>query len=203
MPPGFGFVVKRLRSTTHGSRPRRALRKADPWIARCTGSVGGFPGAYDPAAPLVTDNQLAMPPKIQEDHRIAAALVRRADDGATIEEIAAAIVAMWRQIDAALGPIVGHHGVAALYKRSLHLAGSAHPWLMGAREGVEPGLDLAALESLLLQQVNTAAATAGGGLLQSFCALLASLVGLSFTERLLRPVWDTFPIDPPAQDFMP
>ena len=43
----------------------------------------------------------------------------------------------------------------------------------------------------------------GGALLQTFYELLASLVGPSLTERLLRSVWAHSSSGPPAQDTSP
>ena len=120
-----------------------------------------------------------MPLESEQGGRIAAALVRAAENGADTARIADAIISMWRQAAAALRPIVGQHGFEALYKRSLHVAGSTHPWLAGLHEGVQPAFDLAAMKSLLLLQTSAAAAAAGGALLQSFCDVLASLVGSS------------------------
>jgi hypothetical protein len=99
-----------------------------------------------------------------------------------------ASVATWRNIETALAPIIGINGVAALYKRSLHLASSVHPWLAVLREGDPTTVDLSALESIIMQQTGAQAADGTRHLLQTFHQLLGSLVGPSLTERLLRPV---------------
>lgn len=140
----------------------------------------------------------------QEPGRIAAALAHRAGVGANAAQMADAIVLAWRAIEAALGPVVGKGGVAALYKRSLYLTDPAHPWLAGLHEGVQPELDLAALKVLLAQQASAATAAAGGGaVLDKFHELLATLVGPSLTERLLRAVWEDIFNIPPARDLSP
>lgn len=119
-------------------------------------------------------------------------------------QIADAVVATWKKIDAALSPIIGHGSVAVLHMRSLHLIDPAHPWLADMHQGVQTTIDLAALKAILAQQDSeTAAATAGGALLQTFYELLASLVGPSLTERLLRSVWENPLSGPPAQDTSP
>ncbi len=102
-----------------------------------------------------------------------------------------------------LHPIIGHSGVGMLYKRSLHLAGSAHPCLTGMPEGDQTAMDLGTLRSVLMAQTSSNGAAAGGALLQTFYELLASLIGPSLTEQLLRPVWAKFPSGPPAQDTSP
>lgn len=69
-------------------------------------------------------------------------------------------------------------------------------------QGVQTTVDLAALKAILAQQ-DSETATAGGALLQTFYELLASLVGPSLTERLLRSVWENPLSGPPAQDTSP
>lgn len=56
------------------------------------------------------------------------------------------------------------------------------------------------MKSEFAQQSSADAASAGSVLLQTFYDLLASLVGLSLTERLLRSVWANSSRGPPAQD---
>ena len=138
----------------------------------------------------------------QESRRIAVPLAHRIGSDADAAQVADAIVATWQEIDAALTPIIGQRGVAALYRRSTYLAASAHPWL-SARKGVQTVMDLAALKSVLARQSSADAAAGGGTLLQTFYELLATLVGPSLTERLLRSVWAPSSSGPPAQDTSP
>jgi hypothetical protein len=130
-------------------------------------------------------------------------LAHRASDNPTAAQISAAVVAIWHEIDAALTPILGQGGVAALYKRTLCLTGTAHPWLASRREDLSTGVDLEALKAVLSQQSGAAAAAGGNDFLQTFHQVLASLVGPSLTERLLRSVWATPSSGPPAQDTSP
>ena len=118
-------------------------------------------------------------------------------------QIADTVVATWKKIDAALSPIIGHGSVAVLYMRSLHLIDPAHPWLGDMHQGVQTTIDQAALKAILAQQDSETAAAAGGALLQTFYELLASLVGPSLTERLLRSVWENPLSGPSAQDTSP
>ncbi|NRF70196.1 hypothetical protein HLB44_24620 [Aquincola sp. S2] len=103
-------------------------------------------------------------------------------------------------MDAALTPIIGGRGVAALYKRSLYLSAPAHPWLAGMHEGSTAAIDLIALRSVVSQQSGDEAVQGGNTLLLTFHKLLGSLIGLSLTERLLRPLWADSSSGPPAQD---
>ena len=140
---------------------------------------------------------MADPVESQESQRIAIVLARRAE---TAGQVADTMVSTWQAINAALSPIIGQRGVAVLYKRSLYLTGHAHPWLADMQEDSQATMDLVALKSVFAQQSNTHAAAAGGAFLQTFHELLSSLIGLSLTERLLRPVWAPFSSGPPAQD---
>ena len=52
--------------------------------------------------------------------------------GADAVQIADAAVAIWARVHAALAPLIGQRGSAALYKRSLHLARADYSWLVAA-----------------------------------------------------------------------
>jgi len=129
-----------------------------------------------------------MPQENPDRQHIAAALTRKAEDGADARQIAAAVTTAMGAIETSLKPIIGKGGVVAMYRRSLLLVGSSHSWLTGS-DSTRNAIDLAALRSLLAQRGASDAASAGGALLQTFCDLLASLVGNSLSERLLRNVW--------------
>jgi hypothetical protein len=97
---------------------------------------------------------------------------------------------MWRDVDAALSPIIGQRGVAALFKRSVLLIGQAHPSLVTAYEDVDALGDFAALRVTLEQQSSANAIATNGALLQKFSDLLINLIGESLTERLLHSARD-------------
>ena len=127
-----------------------------------------------------------------QSDRIAAVLADRAGSGAGSAHVTDAIVDTCRGIDAALTPVIGTRGVAALWQRSLHASARSHAWLARAAEGSQTGIDLAPLRSVFEQQSDAHAAAAGGELLQTFYELMTSLVGESLTERLLRTAWAPF-----------
>ena len=110
------------------------------------------------------------------------------------------MIVTWQEIDAVLSPILGQGGVVALFKRSLYLTGSAHPWLSQLHKGEQTEMDLAELKSAITRQSSADAYSAGGTLLQTFNGLLASMVGPGLTERLLRPVWNHLLSGPSAQE---
>jgi hypothetical protein len=130
-------------------------------------------------------------------------LAGRVPAGANAEQLADAIVAVWRDIDLALHPIIGHRGVAALYNRSLRLAAATHPWLTLDHPDALAAIDVAALRADLLQHTAVEAAAAGTALFRSFEQLLASLVGPALTAQLLQSVWTHPAASPPAQDNTP
>ncbi len=131
----------------------------------------------------------------------AAASPRQAEEGAA--SVANTMVWAWRDINVVLVPIIGQRGVAALYNRSLHLTAKAFPWLTVVPADNEASIDLDALHALLnLHGVATATAS-GEALLRSFRDLLATLIGVSLTERLLLPVWEKYLNAFPVQDPSP
>lgn len=136
---------------------------------------------------------------ISEGRPIAAPLAHRVPAHADAAQIARAVVGLWDEIDDALTPIVGAGGVVALYQRSLHLTAAAHPYLALRANGGGP----VNLQALLAQQSPADAAASGSAFLLTFHRLLSSLVGLSLTERLLRPVWAPLSSGPPPQDSPP
>jgi hypothetical protein len=108
--------------------------------------------------------------------------------GVSSDEVAALVATTFQDINQALSPIVGQRGMAALYKRSLHLSRPLHAWLPAAAEGADVDIDFESLTTALATRTSMDAAVAGTQLLESFLALLATLIGDSLTERLLRPV---------------
>ncbi|NPC56335.1 hypothetical protein [Caenimonas soli] len=123
----------------------------------------------------------------------------RSGDGANNARLADAAVSQWQAIDAALAPIIGNLGVAALYHRSLFLSLKAHPWLDHQRS--PDVLDLPALRAALLAARDPAEVPeASATLLRTFMELLASLVGAPLAERLLGPLWAPSPAGTSGQD---
>ena len=109
-------------------------------------------------------------------------------------QIADAMVTTWQRIDAALAPVIGTRGVAALYERSRHLTGRTHPWL------VDAAIDPAALKSVVARQNETDAVLGCSAFVQTFDRLLGDLIGPSLAERLLGSAWADAASGPPARD---
>ena len=130
-------------------------------------------------------------------------LAHRVADDALAAQIAAAVFAIWAEVDDALSPVIGVQGVVALYRRTVHLAAAQHPWLAGRDEGVLTDTDPAVLKSVLAQRSSAEAAAGGNAFLHTFHELLASLIGPSLTARLLRSVWEPPSSGVAAQDTSP
>ena len=118
--------------------------------------------------------------------------------GASSDQIAESIAQACKRIDAALAPVCGRRGVAALIHRSLHLTMQPRAWDAQAIHGNESGLDIEAFSAMLARQPSADAAACGLLFLATFNDLLMNLIGSSLTERLLRSVWATsFDVTPP------
>lgn len=113
-------------------------------------------------------------------------------EGASADEVAEAAVLIWRNTDAALAPIIGQQGVAALLRRSQYLMRDTHPWLAACPTDAAGAPAFGALQSAVRAQPAADSAQANGALLQVFHDLLSSLIGASLSERLLKSTW-TFP----------
>ena len=90
---------------------------------------------------------------------------------------------------AALSPVIGQAGVAALYRRALHLSSADYPWLAAAYEGATTPGDFTAFREALAGQTSAVAGAAHDAMLQTLQRLLANLIGPSLTARLLEAVW--------------
>ena len=122
--------------------------------------------------------------------RFDAALRHQAAEGEDAAHIAGTAAAAWRNVDAALSPIIGKSAVTALLRRSILLTARTYPWL--AAVAVEDSrIDrVDAVRKVLSEQAAVVAAAGNGALLQTFCDLLGSLIGAPLTERLLQSALD-------------
>jgi hypothetical protein len=98
-----------------------------------------------------------------------------------------AFVATWQAAQAALCPIFGERGMAALFQRSVQLTARRHPALARPSR-LEGELDLQDLRAELALRDEAEAAAASAELWRIFCELLGTLVGPALTARLLRSV---------------
>ena len=134
---------------------------------------------------------------------IQSSLSKCAAAGLDTVSIATKVVSVWRDIDVALSPIIGHRGAAALFGRSLHLTRADHAWLTAVHESMADQIDFTAFQSTLSQQTVAHVVALNDALLQKFVEQLTNLIGVSLTERLLRPVVDIHSTGDAAQETSP
>jgi hypothetical protein len=124
----------------------------------------------------------------QQNCWIAEFLSQRSGNNPAAAETADALVAVWRDIAAALHSIIGRQGIAALYDRSVSLTSKKHPWLANSRAGADNSVDSAALRSVVALQSASDAADGASEFLQTFYEVLVSLIGPALCEQLLLPI---------------
>ena len=120
---------------------------------------------------------------------LSAFLEDRIRAGANSDEIAALTAEACRGIDAALAPILGRRGVAALVTHSLQVTARAHDYLAAVTDSQSSSVDIGLLQSVLAVQDRAEAAACGLLFLNTFHGLLMNLIGASLTGQLLRSVW--------------
>lgn len=140
----------------------------------------------------------------RESSRCTAPLAQRVAEDADSREIADAIVGMWSDVTSALQAVVGHRGVAALFRRTLHLTAARHPWLAPRKvERADATDDTADLAALFAAQPPAVAMEVGSELFTTFRELLTTLIGARLSERLLQAAWSPPSSAPPEQDPSP
>ncbi|WP_237749276.1 hypothetical protein [Pseudomonas rhizosphaerae] len=141
-----------------------------------------------------------MSPESGASQKIAAALAYRVGSLVDRSQVASAIISMFEDINAALTPIIGPKGVAALYRRSLFLCMSTHPIYADRYKGLAVAMNLTEFRSILSEQEKTDAVCFSEQLLKTFYELLATLIGRSLAARLLLDVWGNFLSGSVSQD---
>ena len=91
----------------------------------------------------------------------------------------------WAAIDAALSPIIGMRGVAALHRRSVTVARSKHPALNSVHVSERGTAPFQSLHDALVQSSSNHAASANAALVATFTGLLGQLIGVKLTAQLL------------------
>lgn len=118
----------------------------------------------------------------------------------TSEDILDLVELSWKGIDQAMRPIIGKGGIEALFHRSIEITAEAYPWLTALHTDAPLAMDLHALRRILSKQGTRELAGASDILLVQFHNLLTNLIGLSLTDRLLRPVLDPLLNGPASKD---
>lgn len=116
-------------------------------------------------------------------------LVHRAGLAPDASAVAEAALIACQQVSAQLAPVIGARGVNVLFRRALHLASTAFPWLAMAEDHGDNANLFATIKARLAGREPEAAQEASHALLSTFTEMLATLIGESLAERLLGPVW--------------
>ena len=114
---------------------------------------------------------------------------RLVDEGTDAAQLADQAVAIWHRVDGALSSVFGQQGVSSLFRRSLQVARAKYAWLEEVSPGVTDASDFDALRTVLAQREPSLAVAGHGWLLQTFCDLLARIIGEALLQKLLQPVW--------------
>lgn len=105
------------------------------------------------------------------------------------EAIVEVSIYLWERLAHELVSIIGEGGFQSLYKRSLHLAVPAFPWMTSCSSLVPNGSGLEELGRCLAAQDPTNAGEASAALLITFIDILALLIGEHLTSSILRMAW--------------
>lgn len=147
-------------------------------------------------------NQVIRSMEFDSNARDAKRVARICEDSGTTTAIDS-ILGTLTDIADALTPVVGCHGVAALYQRSVLLCATRYPDLNDLTRktaGFASTLDFAPLRLALLQHDINGIRLRGADLLYTLNHLLTSLIGASLSERLLRSAWENSLCGPPPKD---
>lgn len=120
--------------------------------------------------------------------QIGIALEKQVQSGAGTAELSDTVIALWRQTEAVLVPILGRRGVTVLFKRALSITGRASTWLADVDHQSLTEMDLDALRLACLSQTATTVADGAGHFFKAFHEVLSSLIGEPLTVQLLSPV---------------
>jgi len=112
-----------------------------------------------------------------------------------------AILSSVDALTAALAPVIGNRGVAALHARSVHIARRTYRWL--PEEGESSVQGGKSLRSTLIEHDDAEKAQVAAAILTSFNALLVSLIGSALSTRLLTHVALAAPTERSAQQESP
>jgi len=127
---------------------------------------------------------------------------QRCPENASACQVADIACKIWHNINIALSPVIGHHGVVALLNRSLHLQYIYYPALKAIHGSKILHGEFPALHNLLIKETTTNAVLINSELLNTFYELLTNLIGASLTYQLLYSVLAPYSNGDPVQDIL-
>jgi hypothetical protein len=120
-----------------------------------------------------------------------ATLMSRAGRTPDSAAVGAAVLGTWELTAEQLTTLIGPRAVSVLLLRALHLASAEFPFL--AQVAAQGNEALPALQAGLSERLPGEAMEIGISLIVAFNELLATLIGVSLSERLMTPVWAQLP----------
>src|SRR3712207_2210359 len=114
------------------------------------------------------------------------------------EELAAAALSVFTRLLSTLSPVLGESGSAALFRRSLKLAGTAVPLYVQVRTAQYEQL-FEVLSAALRQQPPDVVREASEVLLTTYIELLSAFIGERLTWQLLQEVWPALRASTPPE----
>jgi len=135
-----------------------------------------------------------------EEEFAASIFAQRCPKDASAGQVADGACSIWRDINTALSPVIGQHGVVALIKRSLHLQCMYYPALKTIPGSKILPSEFLALHALLIKETTANAVLTNNALLNTFYELLTNLIGASLTHQLLHSVFAPPSNGAPVQD---
>lgn len=111
------------------------------------------------------------------------------------DTLASVTGALWTRLAAELVSIIGKGGFDSLYSRSIHLAGMDFPWLASCHLSQQADSRFANLQTGLEGRDFAEASEASIALLTTFIDILATLIGESLTNGILRSAWGDDALD--------
>ena len=106
-------------------------------------------------------------------------------------DVVAQALHAWRRLAAELCPLIGETGFCALYGRAVSLLPAGYGWLAAGQPMPSADAIVERLDSALSQHAEADARLGMLALLETFCGLLAGLIGTSLTIRLLNSAWQS------------
>lgn len=122
-------------------------------------------------------------------HQIIDSLMAQQPEGAD------AVSVLWEKLATEVISIVGAGGFDSLYARSVFLTQSRFPWLAAGSSSAQAGHRFASLKTSLAAQTPAHASEANRLLLVTFTDIVASLIGETLTNGILRSAWGNVAAD--------
>ncbi|MYN06245.1 hypothetical protein [Pseudoduganella aquatica] len=127
--------------------------------------------------------------KSDDERQLLILSVLSFEEGANQSAVVAQVVRALQQLAVHFRPLMGSSGFFALYLRSVHLNRAQHACLAPLSTMERDDTHFTALQASLSSADTEQAARAGIAVIETLTGLLAGLIGLPLTMRLLTTAW--------------